>query len=192
LLEGKGFKEVYNLNGGIKAWQGVTAFGPVEMGMVYLKGDETPAEIVVLAYGMEEGLAAFYSKITGLTEDPEVVGILKKLAGAEENHKTRLFRVYLDLDPAIKNKEEFETRIVSDVMESGFTMEEFLERNRPSLQTIENVLGMAMMLETQALDLYMRYSHRATEEKSKSVLYDIAEEEKAHLSILGRLLESRA
>jgi rubrerythrin len=48
------------------------------------------------------------------------------------------------------------------------------------------------MLETQALDLYLRYSQKAENEESKTVLYDIAEEEKAHLATLGRLMEAKA
>ena len=42
------------------------------------------------------------------------------------------------------------------------------------------------------MDLYMRYSEKAKDEKSKAVLYDIAEEEKSHLKALGRLMEQRA
>jgi rhodanese-related sulfurtransferase len=42
LLSGQGFTEIYNLKGGIKAWKGQTAIGPVEEGMVLLKGDESP------------------------------------------------------------------------------------------------------------------------------------------------------
>jgi hypothetical protein len=53
ILTGKGFKTVYNLKGGIKAWNGHSAAGPAEMGMMLLKGDERPAEIIILAYGME-------------------------------------------------------------------------------------------------------------------------------------------
>lgn len=192
MLEGKGFKEVYNLSGGIKAWQGLTAFGPVDTGMFLMRGDETPAEIVVLAYGMEEGLAAFYSELTAMTDEAEVSGVLKRLAGIEEKHKDTLFSVYLTLDPAAEDREDFETRIVANVMEGGFTAEEFLEQSRPALQTTKDVLELAMRLETQALDLYMRYSYITAGEKGKGVLYDIAEEEKTHLALLGRLRESRA
>jgi len=60
------------------------------------------------------------------------------------------------------------------------------------MDTVEGVLNIAMMLETQALDLYLRYSQKAENEESKTVLYDIAEEEKAHLATLGRLMEAKA
>ena len=52
LLSGQGFREVYNLKGGIKAWQGAKAFGPVELNLDLIRGDESPLEIISLAYGM--------------------------------------------------------------------------------------------------------------------------------------------
>jgi hypothetical protein len=113
-LAGQGFNEVYNLKGGIMAWQGLKAFGPAEMGMFSLRGNETPQEVIVLAYGMEQGLAEFYSRVS------------------------------------------------------------------------------AMTLEAQALDLYTRYAQKAEDVQSRSVLHDIAEEEKGHLAALGGLVEARA
>jgi rubrerythrin len=83
----------------------------------------------------------------------------------------------------------FEDRIVPEVIEGGVTTEEFLELNQPALQTIPEVLDMAMMIETQALDLYLRYSARSEDEKTKEVLYGIAEEEKNHLRHLGNLMD---
>ena len=59
-------------------------------------------------------------------------------------------------------------------------------------QTEGDVINVAMMLETQAFDLYSRYSQRIEDEKGKAVLREIADEEKAHLSSLGRLMEARA
>ena len=174
------------------AWKGLTAAGPADMGMSLLKGDETSKEIIVLAYGMEEGLRGFYSTMAERTDDSEVVDLLTKLAEVEKNHKQRLFDLYLTYDSSIIDKEVFEANIVSRVMEGGFTTGEFLEQNRDSMKTVPDVLNIAMMLETQALDLYMRYSEKAEDEKSKAVLYDIAEEEKAHLKALGRLMEDRA
>jgi rubrerythrin len=191
-LSTRGFKEVYNLKGGIKAWEGLKAAGPAEMGMALLRGDETSQEIIVLAYGMEDGLALFYKNLAERIDDPEVIGVLTKLAKIEQKHKQRLFDLYLTLEPAITEKDAFESDIVSEVMEGGFTTEEFMEQNKDSLKTVTDVLNIAMMLESQAMDLYMRYSEKAKDEKSKTVLYDIAEEEKAHLKTLGRLMDERA
>ena len=46
MLSGFGFKEVYNLAGGIKAYQGQKAAGPQELNLDLVRGDETPAEII--------------------------------------------------------------------------------------------------------------------------------------------------
>lgn len=154
-----------------------------------MKGDETPTDIIILAYGMEQGLEEFYSTMVDMMDDREVVGLLTKLAVIEENHQQRLFNLYLTLEPDVADKAAFEAGIVSDIMEGGFTTREFLEQNRPAMQTVEGVLNVAMMLETQALDLYLRYSQKIKDENARTVLYEIAEEEKAHLASLGRLME---
>ncbi len=171
------------------AWQGLTAMGPAEMGMARLRGDETPEEIITLAYGMEEGLGDFYKIMAERNEDAEVASLFLRLAGFEENHKQRLFELYATLDNSVTDRDSFEARIVSDAMEGGFTTEEFLERNRAAMETIPDLISVAMMLETQALDLYLRYSQRTEDDKSKAVLFDIAEEEKAHLRALGDLMD---
>ena len=191
-MAGKGFKEVYNLKGGIKAWQGLKAEGPAEMGMIPLSGDETESDIINIAYEMENGLEEFYSAVSDVTSDTETIDILAKLAKIEENHKQKLFDLYRTLNPGVDDKEAFEANISSDRMEGGFTTEEFLKQNRRLMETVSDVLSIAMMLETQALDLYLRYSQKLKKEDSKTILYDIAEEEKAHLATLGRLMESKA
>ena len=192
LLAGQGFKEVYNLKGGIKAWEGLTAVGPAELGLVLLRGDETPVEIISLAYGMEEGLRSFYAAVSERIDDSAVVTVLARLENIEVSHKQKLFKLYLSLASATEDQETFETRVVSKTMEGGYTTEEYLERNRSAIGTVTDLLALAMMLETQALDLYLRYSQKSSDEKGRAVLYDIAEEEKAHLSTLGRLMEARA
>ena len=191
-LAGLGIEEVYNLKGGIAAWQGLKAFGPAEMGMIALRGNETPQEVIVLAYGMEQGLADFYSRVPAMTRDSEVKKIIGKLVQIEEKHKDKLFALYKTLEPATQARDLFEGRIVSGVMEGGFTGEEFLEKNKPLLDTVQNLLSLAMMLEAQALDLYTRYAQKVEDIQSRSVLHDIAEDEKGHLATLGSLLEAKA
>ena len=160
--------------------------------MTSLRGNETPQKVIVIAYGLEQGLADFYSKTSAMTKDENAGEILRKLILIEEKHKDKLFALYQTLEPATKERELFEKGIVSSVMEGGFTSDEFLEKNKPLLDTVENLLSLAMMLEAQALDLYTRYAQTVEDAQSRSVLHDIAEEEKGHLAALGGLLESRA
>jgi sulfur-carrier protein adenylyltransferase/sulfurtransferase len=189
LLAGKGFDTVYNLKGGIKAWEGKTAFGPVELGEIHLRGDETVKEILVFIYSMESGLERFYQKTSAAASDAPVAGLLKKLAGIETTHKERLYRLFVDLDSKPADRSRFESDVTVALMEGGFDIETFLSQNQEVMQTTAGVLDIAMMLETQGLDLYLRYAQQAREGAERQVLYDIAEEEKAHLAALGRLME---
>jgi len=161
------------------------------MGMMFVKGDEKVKEIVLLAYGMEYGLEEFYSTLALESGDPEVTEILTRLSRVEENHQKKLFELYLTLGPDPVDRETFESKRVSEMMEGGFTTGEFLQQHRDTMNTVPEIVSIAMMLETQALDLYLRFSQKVKDEKSKNVLYEIGDEEKAHLEMLGRLLEKK-
>ena len=189
MLAGQGFTEVYNLTGGIKAWQGQKAAGPAEVGMARIGGRETPAEIIVLAYGMEEGLKSFYALMAARSDAKEVSGLFDKLAGIEVRHQEKLFELYRDYAEAGIDKQALEQEIVVAAMEGGLTTEEFLASHQAVLETKEEVVGLAMELETQALDLYLRYSSALEDDKTKEVLFQLAEEEKAHLRSLGTLMK---
>ena len=79
MLSGRGFKEVYNLQGGIRAWSGLKAFGPKELNMDLLRGDEAPAEITLFAYGMENALGSFYTTLSERTADRDLRDLFTKL-----------------------------------------------------------------------------------------------------------------
>jgi rubrerythrin len=191
LLSGQGFEEIYNLKGGIKAWQGLEATGPKELNLDLVRGDETPAEIVVLAYNMEDSLQTYYKEMHNRAEDQEVGELFLKLARIEDKHK----RTILELSAKIQAPGG-STRISKMdsgkmVLEGGFDMAEFMEQNEPLLKTVPNVIDLAMMLETQALDLYLRLAAKSTNAETKDVLFKIAREEKGHLAALGRLMEEK-
>jgi sulfur-carrier protein adenylyltransferase/sulfurtransferase len=188
-LSGRGFQEVYNLKGVLAAWQGGKASGPADMGMAYVTGNETLKEVVVLAYGMEHGLAEFYRSSGSKTKDKETRDVLLKLAGVEEEHQEKLYQIHLTLDPSA-DREKLENQVVPGVMEGGFTTDEFLEQHRSMLDTPTHVLSLAMMLETQAFDLYMRYAQKAKDQETRKALQNIGEEEKAHIAALGRLMDA--
>lgn len=192
LLNGKGFEDVYNLSGGIKSWQSHKAAGPMDMGMTLLTGDESPEDMLILAYGLEEGLKGFYENQVNKRDDEELNRLLSNLAKIEESHKNKVFSMYLNLTKSDIDKDAFESKTISGMMEGGFTSESFYEQNREALQTVEGVLDLAMMLETQALDLYLRYSRKIKDKQGQNILNEIADDEKAHLAALGHLREGKA
>jgi rubrerythrin len=179
---------VFNVKGGIKAWQGHTAAGPPEMGMILLAGNEPPAEIVVLSYGLEQSLQMFYANAAESVPDAEVAGLLRRLAGIEIRHKQKLYRLYASLVSPPVEEEKFASQVETRLMEGGFAVDEFMRQHRGELQSVEAVLTLAMTIEAQAMDLYARFADRTMDEEGKNILLGLADEEKSHLARLGELM----
>lgn len=158
--------------------------------MSMITGKESAAEIVVIAYGMEEGLRGFYAEMTSRIDNQDMAQLFRRLADVEVNHKERLFGFYRTLQPDSPDQEQFEEQVSTEFMEGGLTPEEFVEVNQPALKSEEDIINIAMMLETQSLDLYLRYSFKSEDMATKEVLYKLAEEEKAHLVSLGRMMDA--
>ncbi len=159
--------------------------------MLSLKGDETPQEVIALSYGLEAGLQKFYTACASLVIEPEVVRVLTNLAEIEVRHQDRLFELYLAVESSPLAREAFEVEIKSEMTEGGFNPDELLERNLPTFKSAPDVLNFAMMLEAQAMDLYMRYADKCQDQKVKKILFKMADEEKAHLKSLGDLIDKQ-
>lgn len=188
LINGQGFKDVYNMLGGIKAWKNEYALGPQSLGMLHFSGDETVLEILYLAYGMEVNIALFYTK-TASSVTPELAETFNTLARFEEGHKAKIFSAAHQLDPSLKTRKDMEVKSAGKILEGGMSSEDFLERTRDYLDFPNGALEAAMIFEAQALDLYMRYSTKAATGSSAEILHWLAQEEKGHLKTLGRLME---
>ncbi len=187
MLAGKDFRQVYNLTGGIKAWNGAVAEGPQEMSMDLITGDETASEIVALAYSMEKNLGSFYKLAQEKTADPKVNKLLGTLGSIEQKHKDFLIQLFEKLEPGRDSRQTLDGMSSKTVMEGGFDTESFMKQNWKYLQKESHILDLAMMLETQALDLYIRFGARMKNPDSQAILNRIADEEKEHLKALGNL-----
>ena len=184
LLAGLGFKEVYNLQGGIKAWQGLKASGPKALNLDLVRGDETPSAMIALAYGMEMGLGIAYLNMIERSDDPEVQSLLAKLADIETLHKKRLLEILAGIDSAISDTDAYEADLRSSILEGGFGLDDFMKENESFFGSVQGVLDLA-------LDLYLRFAEISTDERTQNVLFSIADEEKAHLSSLGDLMDKK-
>ncbi|MFH0994808.1 MAG: rhodanese-like domain-containing protein [Pseudomonadota bacterium] len=197
LLTNLGFRDVFHLQGGIQAWEDRTATGPREFHLDFIKGDESPEEIILLAYRMEEGLKKFHEAFKAETDDPALSALLTGLIKAEESHEKTLLELRPKdlLAPAAAGEApsdqmgEFSDASPSRLMEGGMNMNAFMAQNQPFLNDISGYLDLAMMIETQALDLYLRMAAESRNEQTRKILLRIGNEEKAHLALLGKYLD---
>jgi len=188
-LAGKGFKEVINLKGGMKGWNGHEAVGTEEQGMELFHDLGSAEQVLKTAYSLEQGLEDFYLRMMEKVSSPEVIGLFEKLAGIEEIHKEILFDEYTRLTGA-DDLSVFKENLEQDALEGGMTTDEYLQRVNPDFEKMDEVIGLAMSIEAQALDLYMRALQNTSDSQSKKMLERIAGEERSHLEHLGSLMDT--
>ncbi len=190
MLAGKGFKKVFNVSGGIKAWHSKTAIGSVDLGVNIFNTNEEPLEVLKVAYSMEQGLREFYLTLGKEAKKEKVKALFSKLAEIEVKHQMSIYIAYNNISKDDVNKNDFETMVEAKALEGGLTTEEYLDLFKPDLNSATDVISLAMSIEAQALDLYQRVSTKIGNKESKDVINKIANEEKAHLASLGKLMDS--
>ena len=189
MLSGGDFKEVFNLSGGYKAWQGQTALGPEDLGLELFSGRESVEEILIVAYSLEKGLREFYLSMAPGMKDDRTRELFEQLAGIELNHQDRIFTQYLETTGKDIDRDEFDKTVVVTAMEGGLTTEEYMRLYDFNPASPRDVVELAMTIEAQALDLYHRAAENHEDEESGRALARIAQEEQTHLKRLGELLD---
>ena len=101
--------------------------------------------------------------------------------GNQNNHETRRVRRLLLKRSELK-------KLKRKVEEKGNTIVPY-NLFHPDFDSVVDIISLAMSIEAQALDLYLRASEKAQNEAGKKALIQIANEEKVHLARLGQLME---
>ena len=184
-LSGQGFPTVFNMRGGIKAWEGRRAQGPESDGMELFHPDMDFVDAVSLAYAMEDGLQVFYHHLADETTDAARKTLFKLLAGFENHHKVRLREEYRQE----YGKELQAAASGSGIMEGGQKINDFLKGLPTQLQSLSAILDLAMGLETQAFDLYSRMAVKSSRSEAAGFFQRLAVEEQAHLALLAEEMD---
>ena len=190
MIAEQGFSDVYNLSGGFKAWKGEAALGSEEKGLELFTGNESVEETLVVAYCLEEGLQDFYQEMQTRVKNSDARELFQKLSEIEVKHQNRILEEYSEITEKPITREEFEKNIVVNTLEGGLTTEEYANLFHPDWESVTDIIEVAMSIEAQALDLYLRASDRSGDPQSQKVLRQIADEERTHLAQLGKLIES--
>lgn len=190
MLAGRGFKEVYSLAGGIKAWKGEVARGPEQAGLALLRGDESLAGLLAVVYGLEKGLGQFYQAAADMVDDPHVAELMRNLARVEDRHVAKVLDMFQAARPSPEESAALDESH-GDTVEGGFSADELQAQLKESNMAAPELIDWAMALEAQAMDLYLRLAQRAAGPEAQAALRQVGNEEKAHLESLARLREKQ-
>lgn len=189
VLRTAGFTTVHSMEGGIHAWQGLTAAGAPEAGMAFFTASAGPGELIALAWLLEDGSRRFYASVAGMVADSEAAKLFTDLTTAEERHASTLLGLYRDMANA-EPGQDFPRGIIAadeDRMEGGVKLSEALEwaKGKDSRELLE----ISMAMETDSYDLYIKMGRRVEGEKAKQVFGRLVDEEKGHLACMAALLD---
>ena len=187
VLSRVGFKEVYSMEGGIQAWNGLVAKGIPEAGMAYFLPAAKPEELMALAWLLEDGSRKFYTEMSKRLEDPAAKTLYRGLMAEEEKHQESLFRIYQETTGP-KADPGFPGSVISGepaeaYMEGGMRVNEALEWTED--KDLSDILELSVSLEVNSLDLYIKMERKVEDERAKKTFTVLAEEEKNHLSRLN-------
>ena len=187
MLSEAGFPQVCSMSGGIDAWNGLVAGGAYEAGLAYFSRASRPEELISLSFALEEGNRVFYERISRDLKEEEAASIFRSMGQAEERHKETL----RELHARVTGKGG--TPAVPEGMEGG----EFLEGGAPLEETLawaegktmEEILELAIAMEANALDRYIKMGRAVADERSREVFLALSREERNHLERMASLLE---
>ena len=193
-LLGAGLENVYSMEGGIRAWKGMVAYGLPEAGMAYFSPAANSEDILGLAWALEEGSKIFYQGISEqFTDDPGAKKMFEWLVSAEKSHEKHLLQSYEALTGVqpdfTKLRTKFSDKLSGTVMEGGVPVKEALQWIKG--KDVSESLEMAMAMEINAFDLYIKMSRAIKDEQAQKIFEKLSEEEQVHLEKLAELLDTR-
>ena len=150
---------------------------------------------------MELALGEYYSALAGkagnsdaadTADGAEVAALFLRLAGFEDKHRRTLAEIWKRLGGAdvAAFEERARTAVAPGVLEGGVGVGDYLGLlGDPA--SMPEALELAMAVEAQAQDLYLRRAKGEADPDLRRTLLLLAGEEKAHLKVLGAFVDGR-
>lgn len=196
ILQDAGFKKVYNMKGGFKAWRGVVAKDNPEDGKAIFDGLADPKQVLLLVWSMEEGSRRFYEKMSDAADNSDARALFLKLSQAEASHQrliTDLFHKISGLAP--DSASPFYSRFLTDdplknKMENLMNVDEVLEWAQT--HPLTEILEFCIRMEAKIYDIYSRLMSVCQDPGFCEIYSRLADEEKAHLDHFSELVYGKS
>ncbi|MCG6917336.1 MAG: sulfurtransferase [Deltaproteobacteria bacterium] len=178
-------KKIYNLTGGIMAWDGkiLPDFPKVEV----FDKSKSLAELLFISMDLEKGAWRFYTYIVDKFGSESFAKTIEHLVHAETAHAKTIYRFWKKSEPQPQPFEALFAELRGEILEGGERLDDVLQR----VETIQenvclNLLEMALDIEYSAYDLYRAMAEQTENEEAKTAFLSIAQAEKAHMQAIAR------
>ncbi len=180
---------LYNLSGGMLAWDGAVA---ADYPRVQLFNRlNTPVRMLQTAMNLEKGALNFYTHVQKQYANQPWAGVFGNLAQAEIGHARTVYQFLRRIETRVEGFETLFDRLSGDVLEGGTPLETALQKasavqGRACLGLVELALG----IEYAAFDLYRAMADQAAAPDAREAFMTIAQAEKGHMHALVQAIEA--
>ena len=184
-------KKIYNLMGGIMAWNGKTLADSPRVKL--FDGIEAPAELLMKAMDLEKGALRFYAHVIERYAGQPFVHIITPLVKAERIHAQSIYRCWEKITESPRPFDELFEDLEGDILEGGEGLESVIKRfetmeDNPCLGLIE----LALEIEYSAYDLYRTMADQTEDDTARRAFLAIAQVEKSHMHLLANAADQCA
>ena len=190
ILNGAGLEDVYNMEGGILAYNGLVAAGPPEAGVFCFPENMAPEQLIAMAWYIEDGSQRYLDAVKDVAQDQDIKDVFISLSGHKIVHKQSLARLFEKISGQTVG-DDFPTSVLPRpphrVMAGCVSVPEAINWSKD--KEIADILDLLMGLEANTFDLYLKLGRQVESDRARSVFMKLSEEEVRHLEQLASIFE---
>lgn len=182
-------QSLYNLDGGILAWQGHTVSDFPRVKLLIL--EEGIQQTLMAAMDLEKGAWNVYRYIQTQCPGTALARTIEYLSLAEMAHAEALYEVWRAQEADPPRFEDLFSGLRGEILEGGMPLAEAMRRLEGTMGPLDlAVYELALDIEFTAYDLY-RYAGETTDDAAlKKLFFDISQGEKTHMNAIVGALET--
>ena len=181
--------EIYNLQGGMLAWDGgmVADYPQVRL----FDASMTSAEMMRTAVNLEKGAMRFYIHVHGQHGGQDWAGIFAALSKAERGHAKAVFGYWQQMQKDLQDFETVFNGLSGELLEGGASLADAIDTaGRVKGRVCIRLIELALQIEHAAFDLYRTMADQAAGADAREAFLSLAQSEKAHMRSLAAALTS--
>lgn len=190
MLNGAGMDDVYNMEGGILAYNGIVAAGPPEAGVFCFPENMSPEQLIAMAWYIEDGSESYVGIIKEMNQNIEIKDILTNLYEHKVAHKKTLEKLYENISGE-SVRDSFPTYVLKKppkiVMSGCVNVPDAVHWSKD--KDASEILDFMMALEANTFDLYLKLGREVKAERARSTFMSLSKEEAGHLDKLSSVFE---
>jgi len=190
LLKGAGFNNIYNMDGGIMVYNGITASGQPESGMFCFSDSSLPQELLAVSWLITDGTSRFLLGVKEKVSGSGLHDLIDRLLAVKTEQKAAILELFRNITGE-EAPDDFPHSIIStppeDVMAGCIRVKQALEWAEG--RSLVDIVEVLLSLEANTLDLYLKLARSAQDLGIKNAFHLLSEQETKNLQAAASLLD---